>query len=144
MWYTQLDLYSNRNPGSFLNHFWRAAQPAETIALFSHVLQGEAAELGTEAVLRLEQERQAFVLTEVPEQPVLSVLRGFSAPVKLEVDGQTEEDLVFLLGHDTDSFSKWEAGQTLQRTLLLELYNAAADESKVGGILCLTGSTGSD
>ena len=96
-------------------------------------MQGEAAEPGTEAVLRLEQERQTFVLTEVPEKPVVSVLRGFSAPVKLEVAGQTEEDLVFLLGHDSDSFSKWEAGQTLQRTLLLELYNAAMDESKVGG-----------
>ena len=100
-------------------------------------------------MLRLEQERQTFVLTEVPEKPVVSVLRGFSAPVKLEVAGQTEEDLVFLLGHDSDSFSKWEAGQTLQRTLLLELYNAAMDESKVGGGcnalgLCCKGFTGSD
>ena len=111
------------------------------IALCSHALQGEAAELGTEAVLRLEQERQTFVLTEVPEKPVVSVLRGFSAPVKLEVVGQTQEDLLFLLGHDSDSFSKWEAGQTLQRSLLLELYNAAADESKVGGVLCLQEST---
>lgn len=92
--------------------------------------QGETADLGREAVLRLEGAEQTFVFTEVEEKPVVSCLRDFSAPVKLEVVGQTEEDLIYLLGHDTDSFSKWEASQALQRSLLLDLYGAAKDEAK--------------
>ena len=39
----------------------------------------------TTEVLLLESAQQEFVFTEVPEQPVPSLLRGFSAPVKLEV-----------------------------------------------------------
>ncbi len=34
-------------------------------------------------------------------RPVPSLLRGYSAPVKMTVEGQTDEDLVFLLAHDT-------------------------------------------
>ena len=84
-------------------------------------------------MLRLEQERQTFTLTEVAEKAVLSVLRGFSAPVKLEVAGRSDGDLSFLLAHDSDSFSRWDAGQSLQTALLLRLYAAAADPSKVCG-----------
>ncbi len=47
------------------------------------------------------------------------------------MEGQSEEDLLFLLARDTDSFSKWEASQTLQRSLLLKLYNAAKEGSEV-------------
>ena len=93
--------------------------------------QGVGSDLGEETVLRLDKSQQTFTFTEVAERPVISTLRGFSAPVKLEIVGQTEEDLVFLLGHDSDSFSRWEAGQVLQRSLLLKLYNAALDASKV-------------
>ncbi len=39
----------------------------------------------TTQVLLLEVAKQDFVFTEVPERPVPSLLRGFSAPVKLEV-----------------------------------------------------------
>ena len=84
-----------------------------------------------EVVLRLEQEQQSFMLTEVAEQPVLSVLRGFSAPVRLEVAGRSDEDLAFLLAHDSDAFGRWDASQSLQKALVLRLYAAAADPSKV-------------
>lgn len=52
-------------------------------------------------VLRVDQEQQQFVFTEVASQPVPSLLRDFSAPVKMEVKGQSDDDLVFLLAHDT-------------------------------------------
>lgn len=139
-----------------------------------------------------------------------SLLRGYSAPVKMAVEGQTDEDLVFLLAHDTgegckgavcgkgrqvltkgwggvecwrtigemdawavgtaegrgaegcspwaqilcvgllwalcimhsrprpwppmptDPFNRWEAGQVLAKKLMVHLYQAARDESKVG------------
>lgn len=52
-------------------------------------------------VLRVDQERQEFVFTDVASEPVPSLLRDFSAPVKMEVKGQTDDDLIFLLAHDT-------------------------------------------
>ena len=48
-------------------------------------LQGEAGEAATTEVLLVEEAQQDFVFTEVPEKPVLSALRDFSAPVKLQV-----------------------------------------------------------
>lgn len=102
-----------------------------------HLVQGADTKPATELVLRLEQQQQIFTVLDVPEKPVLSVLRNFSAPVKLEVEGQTEEDLTFLLANDTDSFTRWEASQTLQRSLIIKLYNAAAERSQVRS--CLIG-----
>lgn len=93
--------------------------------------QGSNAAASDELVLRLEELEQTFTLLDVPEKPILSVLRNFSAPVKLQVEDQTDEDLAFLLAHDTDSFSKWEASQALQRGLILRLYNAASEGQQV-------------
>ena len=49
----------------------------------------------------------------------------------MQVEGQTDAELVFLLAHDSDPFCRWEAGQTLLRALLTTLYHAARDQ-KVG------------
>ena len=57
------------------------------------VLQGETADAVTTKVLLVKEASQEFVFTEVPEKPVLSALRNFSAPVKLQVG-----HLVFLDG----------------------------------------------
>ena len=46
----------------------------------------------------------------------------------MQVEGQTDEELAFLLGHDSDPFCRWEAGQTLLRALLTKLYNAAKQQ----------------
>ncbi|KAL6749281.1 hypothetical protein V8C86DRAFT_2851835 [Haematococcus lacustris] len=80
---------------------------------------------GHTAVLRLEEAEQEFVFEHVASEPVVSVLRGFSAPVKVTVNGQTDEHLTFLFAHDTDPFNRWESGQRLSRKLLLQLYSAA-------------------
>jgi hypothetical protein len=51
-------------------------------------IQGSTEEHGHDGqhiVLRLEKAEQTFVFTEVSEKPVLSALRSFSAPIKLEV-----------------------------------------------------------
>ena len=81
--------------------------------------------------MELKDSKQEFVFTDIPEKPYLSALRGFSAPVKLNVEGESEEDLLFLLAHDTDSFNKWEASQRLQKSLLRKLYEAALQASQV-------------
>jgi len=93
-------------------------------------LQGSTNSSETTAVLRLEQAEQSFVFTGVDAEPVPSILRDFSAPVKLSVQGQTDEQLLFLFAHDSDPFNRWESGQRLLKKLLLQLYSAAADSSK--------------
>lgn len=94
-------------------------------------MQDNTSDLGDETVLELKDATQSFTFTSVPEKPVLSALRGFSAPVSLKVEGETEEDLIFLLAHDTDSFNKWEASQRLQKDLIGKLYLAGLEAQEV-------------
>ncbi|HXN16012.1 MAG TPA: aminopeptidase N, partial [Usitatibacter sp.] len=70
------------------------------------------------AVLAVTQAEQQFVFTAVAEKPVPSLLRGFSAPVKVKYDYSNAE-LAHLLAHDSDSFNRWDAGQTLATRILL-------------------------
>jgi aminopeptidase N len=81
-------------------------------------LEGENAAVGTERVLELTEPEQRFVFEDVAGPPVPSLLRGFSAPVRLEA-AFGDDELGHLLAHDTDGFARWDAGQTLAlRTLL--------------------------
>ncbi len=61
-------------------------------------------------VLELTDVEQTFVFDNVPEEPVPSLLRGFSAPVNLERYVANEER-AFLLAHDPDPFNRWESGR---------------------------------
>jgi aminopeptidase N len=88
-------------------------------------LQGLAPkfELGNEhheVILQLTQAEQIFTFEGLKEQPVLSILRGFSAPVKLVMERSLEE-LAFLLSHDSDTFNRWEAGQQLAGQIIAGL-----------------------
>ena len=65
-----------------------------------------------EVILQLTQAEQSFTFEDLKEQPVVSLLRGFSAPVKL-VMARSLEELAFLLSYDRDTFNRWEAGQQL-------------------------------
>ncbi|KAL9246699.1 hypothetical protein vseg_020200 [Gypsophila vaccaria] len=71
-------------------------------------------------VLRVTKKEEKFVFSDVSERPVPSLLRGFSAPIRLESD-ITNDELFFLLAHDSDEFNRWEAGQILARKLMLNL-----------------------
>ncbi len=82
-------------------------------------LHGEAAASPGTRVLLLDQTEQRFVFEDVPAPPVPSLLRGFSAPVKLA--GLSRERLRFLATHDTDSFVRWESGQRYATALLLDM-----------------------
>jgi aminopeptidase N len=70
-------------------------------------------------VLRLTEPSQNFEFTDVGERPVLSLNRGFSAPIRLVVN-LSGEDLRFLTTHDGDAFNRWQAFQTLATRLLVE------------------------
>jgi len=85
-------------------------------------LEREAAPIGTERVLVLNEQRNFYTFVNVDVEPVPSLLRGFSAPVAL-VDALTDADLLVLLQHDPDPFNRWEAGQRLALNRLLAAVN---------------------
>lgn len=66
-------------------------------------------------VLNLTQAEQTFVFDKVPCQPVPSLLREFSAPVKLEYKW-SDQQLTFLMRHARNDFSRWDAAQSLLAT----------------------------
>ncbi|KXZ69111.1 Aminopeptidase N [Acinetobacter venetianus] len=61
--------------------------------------------------------------TGITEQPVASLLRNFSAPVNLIFD-YSNDDLAFLIQHETNGFNQWQATQTLLERILLEDHKA--------------------
>jgi aminopeptidase N len=81
-------------------------------------LEGETTSRGTSAVLSLRKEIEVFRFVDVPEPPVPSLGRGFSAPVIIEHD-YGDAALRQLLSHDSDPFNRWEAGQRLAMKILL-------------------------
>ncbi len=72
-------------------------------------------------VFVMTQASETLSFANVPLAPVPSILRGFSAPVTLEID-YSDADLRHLLAHDSDAFNRWEAGQRLMlRSALKEI-----------------------
>ena len=93
--------------------------------LQGHKADPDAAD-NTERVLAVIEDTQEFVFTDIPERPVPSLLRGFSAPVRLHFDYRRDE-LLTLMAQDSDGFCRWDASQQLG---LAEILNAiSAQES---------------
>ena len=80
-----------------------------------------------ETVVVLDGPKTSVTLTGVDERPVISALRGFSAPVKLTSNAEARDRYILLAG-DPDLFNRWEAGQELARALILARATGKADE----------------
>ena len=97
------------------------------------LLNAQGQETHATKILELTQREQSFVFSQVPARPIPSILRGFSAPVKL-VSDLSDDDLRLLQVHDTDGFNKWESGQTLAlRTIERLMQNSDTDISTYVG-----------
>ena len=83
-------------------------------------LQGEDAPGSNSRVISVTEAEQTFIFTDIAEQPLPSLLRGFSAPVKLSF-AYNRDQLMFLMQHDSDGFNRWDAGQQLSVQVLQEL-----------------------
>jgi aminopeptidase N len=77
----------------------------------------------SDGVLSVTKPQQTFEFLEVAERPVPSLLRGFSAPVNVRLD-LPDDDLEFLMGHDSDLFNRWQAANTYAMRLLVDLTRA--------------------
>ena len=87
-------------------------------------LEGENATGPEERVLELTQARQKFVFVDVPEAPLLSIGRRFSAPVNFKAPLDRSARAA-LMRSDADAFNRWESGQVLATELLIDMANAA-------------------
>ena len=71
-------------------------------------------------VVQIKKPLEKFVFSDIPQEPVPSILRHFSAPAKVKLDLSDNERL-FLMAHDSDEFNRWDAGQQLAVKLILQL-----------------------
>ncbi len=84
---------------------------------------------GERRVLELTRQAQEFVFIGLKHRPIPSLLRGFSAPVKLRYPA-SDDELMFLMARDTDAFNRWDAAQALAQRTMLNLvadYRAGKD-----------------
>ena len=77
----------------------------------------------TELVLDVTEARETFIFDAIEERPLPSLLRGFSAPVRVKYD-YTRDDLLFLMEHDSDHFNRWDACQRLASGVIDEMVAA--------------------
>ncbi len=73
-----------------------------------------------EIILNITKAEHTFSFDNLSQQPIVSLLRGFSAPVILKMERSLEE-LAFLLRYDSDTFNRWEAGQQLAVQVIFRL-----------------------
>ena len=72
----------------------------------------------SESILQLKELEQTFVFSDMSQQPVPSLLRDFSAPIKLQTN-LSDDKLMFILQHDNNDFNRWDAGQKLMRKQIM-------------------------
>lgn len=70
--------------------------------------------------LELKENKHHFNHAGLSRKPVLSVLRGFTAPVKIKME-QSREELAFLMSHDSDLFNRWDSAFKMSTDILLEI-----------------------
>ncbi|MFT5173875.1 MAG: aminopeptidase N [Gammaproteobacteria bacterium] len=81
-------------------------------------------------VIHLREQTQTLVFTDVDQEPVLSLGRGFSAPIKLNID-RSDEDFAFLIAHDNDPFNRWDAAQNYSQQLVCQIATQIRSGSQV-------------
>ena len=89
----------------------------------------------TQVIFEVTEVEQSLVIDNIAVEPVPSLLRGLSAPVKLDYQ-YSDEQLAHLMAYDTDGFNRWDAAQTLSLTTLQQL----AEDSFEGLELTLNGN----
>lgn len=80
------------------------------------IIEGEQ----VDAVLHIKNETEIFVFESVEENPIISLLQDFSAPVKLHYE-YSDEELAFLMVHADNLFSRWDASQLLMKKHILAM-----------------------
>lgn len=80
-------------------------------------------------LLELRQEREQFSFSGIEKKPVVSFLRNFSAPVKVD-SFQSREELAFLMANDSDLFNRWEASSKLTEQVIFDAVRTLQEGGK--------------
>ena len=86
-------------------------------------IQGSKQLPETEIVVSITETKQRVTFEGVTAKPIPSLLRGFSAPVRLNFD-YSADDLAFLMSNDSDDFNRWDAGYRLGTNVLVSMIEA--------------------
>ncbi|MCA3445695.1 MAG: aminopeptidase N [Rhodobacter sp.] len=129
-WYTEagtprLRVQEDWRDGTCTLHFEQVNPPTpgqpdkapKVIPIAVGLLNPNGDEVLPTTTLEMTAQRQSFRFPDLSARPIVSLLRGFSAPVILDRHSSPEER-AFLLAHDTDPFNKWEAGRALAKDVL--------------------------
>ena len=114
----------------------KAAVPIPiAVALFDHEgrplaieLEGEVGAASDQRVVLLDTPTATFRFRNLASAPVCSLLRGYSAPVRMAATGDWH-DLVVLAAHESDGFNRWHAADALSRQVFADIL----DGRKPGG-----------
>lgn len=93
-------------------------------------MEGDTKVPGTQRVLELTKPEQSFTFIGITEKPVPSLLRAFSAPVRLDYN-YSRDDLMTLIGHDSDGFCRWDASQLLATRIINDAMTKYPDLNSV-------------
>lgn len=105
----------------------------QDMALYLSSGEASGAEGDSCRVLHLREAEQTFTFEQIRSQPTPSLLRGFSAPVKLHFPYR-QEQLLHLMQNDSDGFNRWDAGQRLA----IDALKSMIEQFKVGQMPVLT------
>lgn len=100
----------------------------------NYALFSQSGELLLEESFTLTEPAQCLLFHNIPEKPVISLLRNFSAPVILQYP-YTLDELKLLIAHETDDFAKWEALQLLIEKVLFAHDTTENKAQKIGDAL---------
>ncbi len=90
----------------------------------------QAATPSPDNILHIKDPDHVFVFDKIPHRPAVSLLRHFSAPVKVNYE-QSQEEQLFLVAHDSDPFNRWEAGRRYAQALVLRHVAAAKTNTEL-------------
>ncbi|MGJ8545006.1 MAG: aminopeptidase N [Sulfitobacter sp.] len=137
-WYAQagtpkLSVTEEYAQGRLTLHFTQSTAPSaatpqpqpHVIPIALGLIAPGGGELLETQILEMTEAQQSFTFDGLPERPIASILRGFSAPVVLD-HPLSAADRAALLAHDTDPFNRWEAGRTIAGHALLDMIKTGA------------------
>jgi len=106
-----------------------ASQPYH-IPIVVGLLNADGSEQAASTTLELTEYKQSFSFENISEEPTPSILRGFSAPVKLQQQLSLPQQIT-LFQHDSDSFNRWEAGQNVLSELIFNAVKSIQQKQTV-------------
>lgn len=91
---------------------------------------GDPASVNKEKVINFSDTKETFTFCHITEEPVPSLLRGFSAPVNLNINYSIDE-IIFLMANDNDSYNRWSITRKLLSDTVLKLVAAIQQNNKL-------------